>query len=96
MLKLECNVHVRRLSHGEKVRCIIDHIKPVTRNKPDHIIFHLGADDIPSDKDAEDIAKSTVDLDMFARSPTCNVSISNIITRREKHQHTEAATGGVL
>ena len=66
---------------------MVDHIKPVMRDKPDHIIFHVGTNDVPSDKDAGDIAKSTVDLAMPAKSPNCDVSISNIITRKDKHQH---------
>ena len=33
------------------------------------------------------IAKSIVDLAMSAKPPTCDVSISNIITRKDKHQH---------
>ena len=81
-----CNVYVRP-SHGEKVRCMVDHVKPVMRDKPDHIIFHVGTNDIPSDKDAGDIAKSVVDLAISAKSPNCDVSISNIITRKDKHQH---------
>ena len=66
---------------------MVDHIKPVMRVKPDHIIFHVGTNDITLDKDPEDIAKSIVDLAMSAKSPTCDVSISNIITRKDKHQH---------
>ena len=56
-----CNVYVRP-SHGAKVRCMVDHVKPIIQDKPDHIIFHVGTNDIPSDKDAGDIAKSIVDL----------------------------------
>ena len=51
-----CNVYVRP-SHGAKVKCMVDHVKPIIRDKPDHIIFHVGTNDIPSDKDAGDIAK---------------------------------------
>ena len=81
-----CNVYVRPY-HGARVRCIVDHVKPIIRDKPDHIIFHVGTNDIPSDKDAGDIAKSVVDLAISAKSPNCDVSISNIITRKDKHQH---------
>ena len=81
-----CNVYVRP-SHGAKVRCMVDHIKPVMRDKPDHIIFHVGTSEISSDKDAGDIVKSIVDLAMSAKSPTCDVSISKMITRKDKHQH---------
>ena len=63
------------------------YVKPIIRDKPDHIIFHVGTNDIPSDKDAGDIAKSIVDLAMPTKFPTCDVSISNIITRKDKHQH---------
>ena len=66
---------------------MIDHVKPIIRDKPDHTIFHAGTNDIPSDKDAGDIAKAFVDLAVSAKSPTCDVEISNIITRKDKHQH---------
>ena len=36
---------------------MLEHIRSVTHNKLDHIIFHIGTNDIPSDKDAEDIVK---------------------------------------
>ena len=79
-----CNVYVTP-SHGAKVKCIVDHVKPIIRDKLDHIIFHVGTNDIPSDKDAGDISKSIVDLAMFAKPSTCDISISNIITRKDKH-----------
>ena len=50
---------------------MVDHVK----HRPDHITVHVGTNDIPSDKDAADIAKSIVDLAMSAKSPTCDVSI---------------------
>ena len=81
-----CNVYVRQY-HGARLRCMVGHVKPIIRDKPDHIIFHVGTNDIPSDKDAGDIAKSVVDLAISAKSPNCDVSISNIITRKDKHQH---------
>ena len=81
-----CNVFVRP-SHSAKVRCMVDHVKPIIRDKPDHIIFHVSTNDIPYEKDAGDVAKPIVDLAMSAKSPACDVSISNIITRKEKHQH---------
>ena len=62
-----CNVYVRP-SHGAKVRCMLDHVKPIIRDKPDHIIFHVGHNDIPSDKDAGDIAKSIVHLAMSGQT----------------------------
>ena len=51
-----CNVYVRSW-HDVKVKCMLEHIRSVTRNKLDHIVFHIGTNDIPSDKDVEDIIK---------------------------------------
>ena len=66
---------------------MVDHVKSVMRHEPDRIIFQIETNDIPSDKDAGDIAKSIVDLATSAKSPTCDVSLSNIITRKDKYQH---------
>ena len=66
---------------------MVDHIKPIIPDKPDHIIFPVGTNGIPSDEDAGDIAESIVDLAISAKSPTCDVSIFNILTRKDKHQH---------
>ena len=66
---------------------MVDHFKSVMRHEPDRIIFQIETNDIPSDKDAGDIAKSIVDLATSAKSPTCDVSLSNIITRKDKYQH---------
>ena len=65
---------------------MVDHIKPVTRDKPDHIIFHIGTNNITSYKNAEDIAKSMVNLAFSVKSLISDVSIFSIITRKDKHQ----------
>ena len=57
----QCRIYIRP-SLGAKVRCMEDHIKPVIRDNPDHVIFHIGTNDVPSEKSAEDIAKSIVEL----------------------------------
>ena len=64
-----------------------DHIKPVLRDKPDHIIFHIGTNDIPSNKNSEDIANSITKLVLSAKSESCDASISNIVVRKNRHQN---------
>ena len=59
-----------------KLRCLVDHIKPAIWDKSDHIIFYVGTNDISSYKDAGQIANCS-----------CNVSVSNINTRKDKNQH---------
>ena len=74
-----------RSSHGVTVRCMTDHVKPVLRDNPDHIVFHIGNNDVPSNKTPETIAKSILDLSI-SKWTTCDVSISNILIRKDKHQ----------
>ena len=52
-----------RLFSGAKVSCMVDHVKPTLRdNKPDHIILHVGTNDLRTEKTASQIAKSITDL----------------------------------
>ena len=39
------NLHVENFA-GAMVRCMKNHIKPSLREKPDHIIFHMGTNDL--------------------------------------------------
>ena len=81
-----CRVYIRPCL-GAKVRCMEDHIKPVLGDKPDHIIFHIGTNDIPSNKKCEDIANSIIELVLSAKSESCDASISNIVVRKDRHQN---------
>ena len=48
---------------GSKFSCMKDYVKPSIReNNPDHIIFHVGTNDFPSEKTPCVIAQSIVDL----------------------------------
>ena len=56
------NVHVRSFS-GAKVRCMEDYCKPCVReNDPDHIILHVGTNELNSEKSAEMCGKEIMDL----------------------------------
>ena len=35
---------------GSKIRCMEDHAKPTSRTDPDHIILHVGTNDLPTRK----------------------------------------------
>ena len=81
-----CRVYIRPFL-GAKVRCMEDHIKPVLRDKPDHIIFHIGTNEFPSNKNREVIANSIIKLVLSAKSESCDVSISNIVVWKDRHQN---------
>ena len=55
---------------GAKVRCMKDHIKPTLREKPDHIVFHVGTNDLVSDRPPDLIAKSIVDVSSSMKMKT--------------------------
>ena len=54
---------------GARVKCIQDYVKTFLRENPDHIIIQVAANDISRNKQAEQIAKSIVEL---ALSEKCN------------------------
>ena len=66
---------------------MVDQIKPVIRDKPDLIIFPVETNDFQSDENSGDTAKLIVDLAMSAKSPACDISLSNIITTKDKRQN---------
>ena len=78
------NVYVRQFPDA-KINCMSDYVKPCTReNNPDHIIFHVGTNDISSTKTPEFIARSILDLAKNVLSENCSVSVSNIIPRNDQ------------
>ena len=72
-------VYIRQFT-GSKVTCMNDYVKPCIReNNPDHIIFHVGTNDIPTSKDPLAIAHSIVDLVKSVITQDRGVTISGII-----------------
>ena len=85
--KLEsCKVFVRPC-HGATWRYLEDHVKPILRENPDELIFHIGTNDIPFGKGNQDIADAVINLTMFVKTQSCGVSISSISVRKDKHQN---------
>ena len=77
-------VYVRQFS-GSKVSCMKDYVKPsIRQNNPDHIIFHVGTNDVPSKKTSQVIAQSTVDLAKSVANDNLQVTFSNIVPRNDQ------------
>ena len=79
----DCKVYAKSFS-GAKVRCMKDYLKPSLRQNPDHVVLHVGTNDLDSNKDPELIAKSIADLASTVKKDTCEVTISNIVVRNVK------------
>ena len=77
-------VYTRQFA-GSKVICMNDYVKPCIReNNPNHIIFHVGKNDIPTLKDPVAIAQSIVDLAKSVMTQDLSVTISSIIPRNDQ------------
>ena len=74
------NMYVKHFA-AAKVRCMKDHIKPSLREKPDHSVFHVGTNDLASDRPPDLIAKSIVDVVSRMKSENHDVTVSNIIAQ---------------
>ena len=72
------NLHVGNFA-GTMVRCMKDHIKPSLREKPDHIVLHMGTNDLVSDWPPDLTAKSIVDVASM-KHENYDVTVSSIIT----------------
>ena len=76
-------VYVRSFT-GAKVKCMKDYVKPCIReNDPDHVIMHVGTNEMNSEPPPERIAKSVIDVAKNVKTDTRSVSISGIITRND-------------
>ena len=57
-------------------------MKPCIReNNPDHLIFHVETNDVPSNKKAKSIAETIASLAKEVKASKLDVSISSIIPR---------------
>ena len=90
-----CKIYLKIFS-GSKVRCMKDHMKLSMREKPDHTILHVGTNVLNSDRPSNLIAKSIVDLDITLKNNSQNVSISNIIMRKDNFNEKAMEVNGSL
>ena len=77
-------VYVRQFS-GSKVSCMKDYVKSsILENNPDNILFHVGTNDVPSDKTPQVIAQSVVDLEKTVANDNLQVTVSCIVPRNDQ------------
>ena len=77
-------VYIRHFAES-KVICMNDYVKPcIHENNPDHIIFHVATNDIPTSKDPPAIPQSIVDLTKSVMTQDRGVTVSGIIPRNDQ------------
>ena len=83
-------VYVKGLS-GTKTKCMKDYAQPITRENPDHILIHVGNNDLPTRRQPDFIAEDIIQLALKSKTNSCDVSVSNIVAtdnqyRKKKRQ----------
>ena len=58
-VKSDCKIFVKHFSGATK-NCMEDYLKPSLRKDPNHIIFHVGTNDLILDMTSQDIATTIV------------------------------------
>ena len=58
-VKSDCKIFVKHFS-GATTNCMEDYLKPSLRKDPNHIIFHVGTNDLILDMTSQDIATTIV------------------------------------
>ena len=95
-LKEKQNVYVRSFSDS-KIRCMKDYAKPcILVNDIDHIILHLGTNDLNAGKSAQLCSKSIVDLAKSLTSGERKVTISGIIPSNDEWNNKAAEVNEYL
>ena len=73
-----------RLFTGAKPSCKYDHVKPTIQEfNPNHIILHVGTNELKSFKRVSQISKSVIDPALSLKSETNTVMISQIAPRKD-------------
>ena len=76
----ECKFLVRNFPRAT-TQCMADYLKPLIRAKPNHLILHVGTNDLNSNRPPDEIVKAIIDLASGLKSEKSGVSISLIIMR---------------
>ena len=80
-----CKICVKDLP-GARVRCMQDYVRPTIRENPNHIILHVGTNDLTTNIPTEKVVESIIDLASSLKSNSCSVAISNITVRNDRYR----------
>ena len=90
-----CRVYVKGFP-GAKTECMKDYAQPTRRENPDHILIHVGTNDLPSRRQPDVIAEDIIQLALKLKTNSCDVSISNIVTRNDQYKKKASAVNDKL
>ena len=81
-IRSNCKIYVKIFS-GATVSCMEDYMKSSFRNPPDHLLLHVGTNDLPSKISSMEIAELMINLACRLKNEMNGVSVSAIILRTD-------------
>ena len=90
-----CRVYVKGFP-GAKTECMEDYAQPTARENPDHILIHVGTNDLPSRRQPDVIAEDIIQLALKLNTNSSDISISNIVTRNDQYKKKASAVNDKL
>ena len=62
---------IRECFSGAKIKCMEDYAQPTIKTNPDHIVIHVGTNDLLSKKESAEISSAILNLTLKLKSDTC-------------------------
>ena len=62
-----------------------DYVQPIARENPDHVLIHVGTNDLPTRQQPDFIAED-IQLALKLKTNSCEVSVSNIVARYDQYR----------
>ena len=91
------NINHKFLVKVRSYNCMKDYVKPTLRDfNPEHIILHVGTNDLNSERTASQIAKSIIDLGQSLKTDTNTITISLIVPRYDNLNNKASEVNGRL
>ena len=82
-IKHKKHVVVKHLS-GAKIEDMKHYVKPTQEKQPAQIIIHIGTNDLPGNKNTDEIANKIVGFTNSIKTSENNVVVSSIVSRKDR------------
>ena len=76
---------------GAKTESMKDKAQPTIKENPDHILIHVGTNDFPIRRQPDIIAEDIIQLALILKIDSCDISVSNIVTRNDQYRNKASA-----
>ena len=73
-----------------------DYAQSTTGDNPDHILIHVGINDLPTRRKPDVIAEDIIQLALKLKTNSCDVSRSNIVARNDQNRKKASAVNHKL